>query len=483
MPDRQPATRGRLPAATARTVDPWADIPLPLRRYWSVLVLAALVAAAGLRWGWAGLSAAASVTVVSWAVLPAPVNLAGEALFRLRRPDGAPRQRARRFRRTLAGCPGVTLPARLRYTAWLASTSQGVEIFEVRLWPGEHLGRWSGWRTEALRTAFGAEHAEVTEPRPGRVQIRFYYPSTRPMPPAPHLARTETDVLAEPVPLGRTATGQTITVPLAETNLLVAGIPGTGKSTLLQLVTAWAALDPWCSLVLLDGKGLSELGRWAPVAAGTAGTVPDATALLRHVETERRRRQDARQTRGLRIWRPGEVPLIVVVIDELAVFTDTTGLTGDDKRDRAEFSRLLVDLVRLGRADRIVVVAATQRPSADVVPTAFRDLVGVRIALRYTTREQSEIALGAGASAAGADATTLPAQPGHLIVRGATTEMQRGQAHWLDDRDLDRILTAARTLRHGRPAPPRPPPASPPRPAPRQLPAAAIPNPESRPLL
>ncbi len=146
----------------------------------------------------------------------------------------------------------------------------------------------------------------------------------------------------------------------------------------------------------------------------------------------------------------GDVPLVVLVVDELAMFTDSTGITDkNEKAARAEFARQLTDLVRLGRADRIVTVTATQRPSADVVPTAYRDLVQVRVALRCTTREQSEIALGAGAAADGADATGLPQDmPGSFIVRGIGAQPQRGRAWHLDDRRLGILLDHALDVRH-----------------------------------
>jgi len=222
-------------------------------------------------------------------------------------------------------------------------------------------------------------------------------------------------------------------------------------------VCGWVALDPWCHLVLIDGKGLSELGRWKGVAAGCVTTLADACTLLAHVEAERQRRQSERAALGLRIWRPGEVATVVVVIDELSVFTDLTGTSGEDRSMRQHFIRLLVDLVRLGRADRIVVVAATQRPSADVVPTAFRDLVGVRVALRCTTREQAQIALGA--AWAEADPTTLPPDPGAFVVVGAGSEAQRGQAYWLTEDQIEQVVRAARAVRQP-PVPPPPPPAA-----------------------
>jgi S-DNA-T family DNA segregation ATPase FtsK/SpoIIIE len=75
----------------------------------------------------------------------------------------------------------------------------------------------------------------------------------------------------------------------------------------------------------------------------------------------------------------------VLIIDELAVFTKAT-----KKKDADEFSGLLRDLVARGRAAGIILVCATQRPSADIVPTSLRDLISIRIALRSTTPDASD---------------------------------------------------------------------------------------------
>jgi S-DNA-T family DNA segregation ATPase FtsK/SpoIIIE len=61
---------------------------------------------------------------------------------------------------------------------------------------------------------------------------------------------------------------------------------------------------------------------------------------------------------------------IVVAIDEIAYFSATIG----DKKTQEQFSNLLRDLVARGRAVGIIVIAATQRPSSDIIPTSLRDL-------------------------------------------------------------------------------------------------------------
>ena len=68
----------------------------------------------------------------------------------------------------------------------------------------------------------------------------------------------------------------------------------------------------------------------------------------------------------------------VAVFDELAYYSATVGT----KQERERFAVLVRDLVARGRAAGIIVIAATQRPSSDIIPTSLRDLFGYRWAFR-----------------------------------------------------------------------------------------------------
>jgi S-DNA-T family DNA segregation ATPase FtsK/SpoIIIE len=65
----------------------------------------------------------------------------------------------------------------------------------------------------------------------------------------------------DPVFIGIDEFGHPVKVPLIERNMLIGGEPGSGKSALLNVVVAHAALSLDCRLVLLDGKQV-ELGQW-----------------------------------------------------------------------------------------------------------------------------------------------------------------------------------------------------------------------------
>ena len=110
---------------------------------------------------------------------------------------------------------------------------------------------------------------------------------------------------------------------------------------------------------------------------------------------------------------------------------------------------LVGDLVARGRNVAMPVIAATQRPSVDIIPKSLRDLFGYRAAFRCTSTGSSDIILGDGWSAAGFSATDIsPLNQGEafLIAEGGTP--QRIKAAYLSDTDIIALADhAAITLR------------------------------------
>jgi DNA segregation ATPase FtsK/SpoIIIE, S-DNA-T family len=139
---------------------------------------------------------------------------------------------------------------------------------------------------------------------------------------------------------------------------------------------------------------------------------------------------------------------IMLVIDEIAYFSATAG----DKKTQDLFAALLRDLVARGRAVGIMVVAATQRPSSDIIPTSLRDLFAWRFAGRCTTDSSSDIILGHGWAAKGWSATAIsPTNQGAglLIAEGGTPSLVKG-AYWAD-LDLRRAVAHAVAVRASHP--------------------------------
>jgi DNA segregation ATPase FtsK/SpoIIIE, S-DNA-T family len=226
--------------------------------------------------------------------------------------------------------------------------------------------------------------------------------------------------------------------------VLLGGEPGAGKSVALSLPVATAALDASCRLWLLDGK-LVELSAWAPCARRLAGPdVDDAIDLLRALRSEMEARYRELLASGAREINPGDgLALHLLACDELAFY-----LTVEDRKQRAEFAELLRDLVARGRAAGVIVCAATQKPAADVVPSALRDLFGFRLALRCNTPQASDTILGQGWASAGYSAATIaPGQRGvgYLLAEDGLPIRLRG--FHLGDEQIAALAERASALR------------------------------------
>jgi hypothetical protein len=246
------------------------------------------------------------------------------------------------------------------------------------------------------------------------------------------------------IPIGTDENGRVVTIGLPERNVLIGGEPGAGKSVFLSLLVAAAALDPTVTLTLLDGK-LVELAAWRGCAADNVGpSVAIAIDVLTAIQKEMDERYRTLLALRRRKIEPGSGALFhVVVIDELAFY-----LGGQDRKQRLEITELLRDLVSRGRAAGIIVLAATQKPSADVIPTQIRDLFGFRVALRCSTPQASDTVLGQGWASLGYSAATVDPSTrgvGYLLAEGGVPVRFRS-CHLSDD-EIEVIAGRATALR------------------------------------
>jgi len=301
---------------------------------------------------------------------------------------------------------------------------------------------------ETLAAAMGAREVRVvrepTDASVAHLSILWRDPLSMPAPPWPGAPAS----LWEPLPLGVDEDGASVSIGLVERNVLLGGEPGAGKSVALSLFIAAAASDPEVRLTLLDGKQV-ELAPWAGSAEHFVGPdMGDAICVLKDLCAEMDRRYSLLLASGLRkIERDSDFGLYVVAIDELAFY-----MRSGTKDERTELSEALRDLISRGRAAGMIVVAATQKPSSDIVPTYVRDLFSFRMALRCTTPEASDTILGQGWAKEGYSASTLDPTlrgVGWLLAEGAVPHKIR--THYLGDADVAALARRAVALRSSRP--------------------------------
>lgn len=265
----------------------------------------------------------------------------------------------------------------------------------------------------------------------------------------PLLNKTQTDFW-DPIPIGINDQGKTVFVGLPEHSLLIGGEPGGGKSVLLWSLLTAAALDPSIVLWLFDGK-MVQLAPWRKCAHSFVGMEIDkAITALEALRAEMELRyQKLLDYEVEKVVKGDGLPLHLVVIDELALY-----VSHPDKKAAQRFSDLLRDLLARGRAAGVIVVAATQKPSVDVVPSSLRDLFGFRWAMRCTTKDASDTILGSGWATRGYSAAEIdPAKRGvgFLLHEGGIPVLLR--TFELKYEDVVAIAKRAFNLRHNNDGP------------------------------
>lgn len=125
------------------------------------------------------------------------------------------------------------------------------------------------------------------------------------------------------------------------------------------------------------------------------------------------------------------LPYIVVVIDEFADLTMSSGFGSEGKAMARGISTAIIRLAQKGRAAGIHLIIATQRPSVSVITGDIKTNFPMRIAFRTVSRVDSQTIL----DSPGAES---------LIGRGdmlfyAGVEMERVQCAFVDTKEIDRI--------------------------------------------
>jgi DNA segregation ATPase FtsK/SpoIIIE, S-DNA-T family len=248
-----------------------------------------------------------------------------------------------------------------------------------------------------------------------------------------------------PVHLGTDEFGNRVEVTLAERNMLIGGEPGGGKSVALQLIVAHGALSADCRLILVDGKRV-ELGLWRDCAERFIGpSIDDAIDTMHWLQDRIDERTDLLlQMKKRKVTPDLGWPVYLVPIDEVAYFSATVGTPIQQK----EFNASNRDVVARGRAPGIIAIEATQRPSADIIPTSLRDLFGYRWAFRCSTEASSDTILGHGWANMGYSATEIdPQSRGVSWLRAEDGIPRRVKAAYLTDAEIIELAAWAAQAR------------------------------------
>lgn len=230
--------------------------------------------------------------------------------------------------------------------------------------------------SEDLMHAFSVPSIQITPARAGMINIVLFFEQRRfvvlkdilkDAKVQAHIKRAKL-----PIVIGVNPIGEPICIDLAEEpHLLVAGTTGSGKSVFDEqaLITLLMAKSPKeLKLVLIDPK-IVELDAFKefPHTLRVATEPRDSAILLKEMCREMDRRYAYMGKKNCRNidqfyskypWQKEELPLIVILIDELADLMTVA---------KNEVESSILRIVQKARAAGIHLITATQRPSVDVV--------------------------------------------------------------------------------------------------------------------
>ncbi|MCZ4095687.1 MULTISPECIES: FtsK/SpoIIIE domain-containing protein [unclassified Streptomyces] len=222
--------------------------------------------------------------------------------------------------------------------------------------------------------------------------------------------------------------------------ITVAGLPGYGKTSLVNAIVCRLAPSGAVQIVVLDGKVSSaDEGDYADMVkrffAFAGDDLEEANRLLKRLVALRRERSSTiRRVLGVaNMWHVGpspEWPLVLVIIDEAhTYFRDHKGSDPKTKALAAlaaENARLVEDLVKKGRSIGMVVILATQKATGDAIPTFIRDVCPVGLSFAQKTAEASVAALGEDIRNWPDANPVLLQDPGYVGVAAMVTQGQEG---------------------------------------------------------
>jgi S-DNA-T family DNA segregation ATPase FtsK/SpoIIIE len=305
--------------------------------------------------------------------------------------------------------------------------------------PAQAPAAWEAQR-DGLAHSFGAKSCRVRVLRPRLLELDLIHrdPLVRPLP-VPDLADDAESVDLKRVTVGRTETGKPWRLRLLGSQVLVVGVPGAGKGSILWSIVwqlAPAVRAGLVRLVGIDPKGGMELGQCPEVFEKVVyDNGLEAVELLETIAAQVKER--ASRYRGVRrLWaRETGEPFTVLIVDELA---DVIAYQPDRKlRERA--SQAVQTITSQGRAPGFALVGLVQDPRKEVV--GFRHLFSTRVALRLDEPAQVDMVLGDGARARGAAAQEIADDtPGVAWVKqDGRGEPVRARAFHVTDADLDEL--------------------------------------------
>lgn len=229
----------------------------------------------------------------------------------------------------------------------------------------------------------------------------------------PLLAEGDCDVFSG-VPVGRSQRGDVIESVMFETNWLIGGRPGQGKTSAMRTLLLGCALDPTCELWVFVMGESSDFAPFRPrvtrYAMGFDEEVFEAVmSALRDALAEMERRGKVlgalpgsppkTSRKFARRVELGVHPLVIALDEVHEIFSHA--------KYGKEAAELATRLIKRGRKYGIILLLATQSPVKDAIPREVTRNVSNGVAFSVADHVPNDALLGAGRFKAGIRATEL----------------------------------------------------------------------------
>lgn len=258
------------------------------------------------------------------------------------------------------------------------------------------------------------------------------------------------DDFSKPIPIGIAArTGEAVGLRLfvnGMKNILIFGVPGSGKSVGAAEIIATAAQDPTVDIWGLDGGGGTDMEFWRQRMSHYEVKIERAFLMIQELKAEIDRRSEAMVGARRRVIDPGD-PKILLVMEEFATFTDEkrkrcieTGLVRNSKEDdpSESFADALAYVGRLGRKYGVGLVLITQVPTVKTIPGQLRGLVQYAWGFRCRDRGGWHAGFGGGVPFARLDRK----RPGTSMLLADEDDAILMRSYYISDDELEEIAAA-----------------------------------------
>lgn len=321
-----------------------------------------------------------------------------------------------------------------------------VTRFEITPGRGVKIDKITKLRDE-LRLGLAVDRLNILSPIPGQSFVGIEVPRTKPDVISLGDVLREKSVRADDtqllVAVGQSVEGRPVVADVeAMPHLLVAGQTGSGKSSFINSLIASLIIRNSPSqlrLALIDPKRV-ELSNFegiphlvTPVATENESAVELLKWAISEMEARYKEFQEHRVNRIQKYNKAisqGKIqgkslPRVVIVIDELADLMKTSSTPVEP---------LIVRITQLGRAAGIHLVAATQRPSVDVITGLIKANIPTRIAFATASMIDSRVILDTPG------AETLTGEGDGLLSMSGSSSLVRFQGAYTDEETIEEIV-------------------------------------------